>query len=522
MKSLGYLLITTMKNFIKDLKNNPAKIVVYIVFILLLGSVIFSRNSVTTGKNFRDISELYAIIFALYASVFLLGCLKGFSSGASFFSMADVNILFSTPISSKKILVYGLFKQIGTSLLVGFFLLFQYGWLNASYNVSIGELVIILLGYGMVMLSSQVTSMAIYSYTSGDESRKRILKSIIISLCILVSVYILLPLIANRGNIIGSAVTSINSSVLNFIPIIGWVKYAVVGVLTMNYASLLLGVVATIVYIALILVAIVKSRSNYYEDVLKATEVSFSAITAKKEGKAGQAIPMNVKVGKTGIGKGIGADVFFHKHMIENRRSKVFVLDLTSLLMILFCIVFAVILGKENIGGIFSFATYMQIFTVSLGRWGRELISPYVYMIPVDPFKKLIMICLESVYKMSAEAILLFVPIGMIIHLSFGEIIICIIARIGFGILLMAGTILQQRVFGSILNKIIIFMLYIVVMIILSLPGIVLGYFIGSMIKFIPIVFSILIGTVISNLLISLIILYTCRNILNYAELNNR
>lgn len=523
MKSLGYLLIVTIKNYFKDMKNHPGKLVVNILFVLFLGFILFSsmsRKDINLNE-LRDISEMYAIVFALYASTFLLGSLKGFSSGASFYSMADVNMLFSVPISSKKILFYGLIKQTSMSLLVGFLLLFQYSWLNMIYGISISTIFIILLGYSIVMLASQVTAMAIYSYTSGDENKKRVLKGIFIFLGALAVGYILLPVIETREIVLESIVKAVNSNVLEFFPVVGWVKAIVVGILSVNFTKILLGVGFYSIYIVLIIMFIVKSKGDYYEDVLKATEVSFSAITAKKEGNITEAMPAKVKVGKKGISKGKGAVTFFYKHLLEDRRARVFILDKLTLIMLLFCIGYAALLNDVGIGSVFIFTTYIQFFTAfASGRWVRELTLPYVYMVPISPFKKLIAMSLQGVYKTLIEAIVLFVPIGIILHSSILEVVVFIIARVGFGILFMASNTLFTRLMGSLSNKALIMMLYILTIVILSIPGIALGLFISSIIN--SSVIGVLIGTIISNVLISVLITFLCKNILNYAELNNR
>ncbi len=524
MKGLRYLFLTTIKNYFKELKSHPAKLIALLFFVAMLGLVIFSStlDSGTGAEKVRDISELYAMILALYSLLFVLGTMKGFSSGATFYSMADVNLLFSTPISSNKILIYGLIKQMGTSLMVGFFLIFQYAWLNSLYSISIVELLIILLGYCLVVFCSQLTAMAIYSFYSGNERAKKVIKGIIIGICAIVVVYIGIPVIKSQQDVLGSVVKATNSNLLGFIPVCGWVKSAVIGALTSNYMNVLIGLGVTIIYIFSIIFAIVKSHSDFYEDVLKVTEVSFSAITAKKQGKIADAIPGNVKVGKTGIGKGLGAGVFFYKHMLENRRARLFILDFNSILFILMSIGFAFFMRDQGIVPVFIFSIYMQVFSVAMGRWIRELTLPYVYMIPVAPFKKLVMLCRENMLKICVEALVLFIPVSLILNASIEEFLVCVIARIGFGILFMAGNILTERVLGSLGNKIIIMFLYFIIMIVLCIPGVVLGFFLGSVITILSPIVGGLLGTFIWNIAISAVIIFFCRNILSYAELNNR
>ena len=114
---------------------------------------------------------------------------------------------------------------------------------------------------------------------------------------------------------------------------------------------------------------------------METAETAQSAITAQKEGQLNEVVPKNVKVGKTGLGKGWGASAIFYKHKVENRRSGVFFFSNMSLLFAAIIIVASVFMKDTGLVGIFAFATYMQLFTVALGRFNRELIKPYIYLI---------------------------------------------------------------------------------------------------------------------------------------------
>lgn len=524
MKGLRYLFLTTIKNTIKDLKNNPGKLVLVILFVALLAVTVVSSLGVKglEGHDYRPVEEIYALVFLLYAVTFVVMSYKGLSSGASFYSMADVNLLFQTPISPKKILFYGLVKQMGTSLLIGGLLLFQYGWVGQTYPITMLDMLVILLGFGVVMFCAQITAMAIYSFTSGDDGKKRTVKIVLIGICLLMAAYVGIPLIADQSNLLDRAVKSVNSVYLNLVPVIGWVKQAVVGTLTGGYLYLVAGLLATAAYAAVILLLIVKSRSNYYEDVLQATEVSFSAITAKKEGKVNDLMPKNIKVGKTGIRKGWGANAFFYKHLLENRRSRVLILDGLSLLFLAIVVAFSYFMKDAGILSVFFMATYMQVFTTAMGRWGRELTLPYVYMVPQSPFKKLVCVCGESVLKAVFEAAVMFVLVGVILQASPVEVIACIIARTGFALLFIAGDILIERMIGASLGKVFLMFLYFIAVVILCLPGIILGAMLSTVITVLSSTAVILLFSFICNLAIAGLIAFLCRDILNYAEINNR
>ena len=527
MKALSYLLRKTFKNSLKELIHQPAKLILSLFIVAMLALVIgVSFIEPTPVSDLRDIRELFAMMFALYLAMFVMGAYQGLSSGASFYTMADVNLLFSTPISQKTILIYGLIKQIGTSLLIGFFLLFQYAWLNQAYGIAFSDLLIILIGYALVFFCSRLAAMAIYSFSSGSEQRKRVIRGLLLGATALILAGAVIPALTNGSqDLLGSVVASANAVWLDFVPVAGWTSAAVRGAITGQLLPLLLGLAGGILFIALFLIIIVKMRSDFYEDVLQATEKSFSAITAKKEGKMQDALPAKVKVGKTGLGKGSGPIAFFYKHQLENRRARLFILDTMSLVMALVSIGFAFFMRDS--GGLlaaFIFATYMQIFSSATGRWLRELTMPYVYMVPASPFSKLIAICCENFVKIVVDALVVFIPIGLLLQASPLDIVACILARIGFGLLFMAGNILTERILGSVDSKTLTIFIYFLMLILLALPGVIAGILVGMFLPFgQALVFPIaLFCTMIWNILCSLIVFYLCRNILNYAELNQR
>lgn len=109
MKALAYLMATTWKNRLLQLKRHPGQLAVTLLFVALLVLVILSSifGSPEDPAEIRPLSELMALVFALYFVTFLMVSFNGFHSGASFYSMPDVNLLFGSPIPPRTVLKYG-------------------------------------------------------------------------------------------------------------------------------------------------------------------------------------------------------------------------------------------------------------------------------------------------------------------------------------------------------------------------------------------------------------------------------
>ena len=126
MSTIFYMLRKEWKNRLLALFRHPGKLVVYILLVVLLVNSVISTALTPQADlgGFLDLRILhgaYLGILLLFTVPILLNALQ---KGTTFFGMSDVNLLFVSPISPKKILAYGLMKQMGRTLLMMFFFLF--------------------------------------------------------------------------------------------------------------------------------------------------------------------------------------------------------------------------------------------------------------------------------------------------------------------------------------------------------------------------------------------------------------
>lgn len=537
MKSpLIYLTLVKLKNQVKSIFKTPSKLIYAIFLIVMFALVAFSKNE-TAGAAPRSISELTAILAIFYTFMFIMVFVNGSASNTPMFTLSDVTLLFPSPLSPNKILFYGLFRQLGVSLLLGFFLLFQYSWLNSLYGISYGGLLLVIFGYALTLFLAQLCAMAVYTRTSGKENAGRTVRLCAYGAAVL---YVLAAVFACREPLLAllngsqdyetalSAGASFFSTLPGLLfPVSGWCAGMAGALFTGDYTLLILLLVLTLALTSVLILLIIKAKGNYYEDAIQSAETAQSAITAQKEGQLGEAVPKHVKVGKTGLGKGWGSSAIYYKHKVENRRSGVFFLSNMSLLFAVIIIGFSVFMRAMDDGeggmliGVFAMGAYMQLFSTALGRFNRELTKPYIYLIPEPPLKKLLYAIEESFLSDCLEAVVIFIPVGLILSASPLDIAFCILARISFALLFTAGNILVERVFGTVSSKVLIFFFYFLVLMLMAVPGIAVGIAL-SFLTPLPGYVGAFLGMSLLNLLVSLLVFYLCRNLLQYAELNNR
>ena len=86
---------------------------------------------------------------------------------------------FPRPSARARCSTTGCFASWGASLLLGLFLLFQYGWLHSLYGIGVGMLLFIVALYGVSVFLAQVVAMAAYSQTSSSPRRRALAKGLI-------------------------------------------------------------------------------------------------------------------------------------------------------------------------------------------------------------------------------------------------------------------------------------------------------------------------------------------------------
>jgi hypothetical protein len=521
MNALLYLRRIKLKNQLKSLVKKPSRLIYVVIIIAALALTLIGGNAADGSAHaVRDILELNAGAAALYLLMFVLTVKGGFSRGGNLFNMSDVNLLFCAPIRPQLLLFHGLLQQMISSLFIGFFILFQYTNLHSAYGISYGCLFLLLLGYGIAIFLGQVTAMLVYSFTNGNETRKRVGK---VALYVIVGAFLAYvvasALLGGTEGMLGRGVAAVNSTAFYFLPVIGWLTLAMGGLLTGAALPAVIGFAACVAYLALLVLVIFRMDPDYYEDVLKSAEIAQNAITAQKEGTMTEAVPENVKVGKTGFGRGIGASVFYYKHMQENRRARKFLLSTTSLIFTVTVVLFCLFLKEGGLLATFLMAAYMQMFGTLTGRFNRELLRPYIYLIPEPPMKKMLWAMAELLPYTVMEGVVLFIPVGLILSLNPLEVALCVIARTAVTMVYLAADVVVERIWGSMTSKVLVFFLYFAVTLLLAAPGIagvcVLAF------AFDVTSAVILLGVLsVACVLTSLLALFLCRNMLQYAEMN--
>ncbi|MDF2538891.1 MAG: hypothetical protein K0S76_1912 [Herbinix sp.] len=483
MKALSYLLIRQLKNRILAIKKKPGLLILYLFIILM---IVFSAVSIIIFDNdgakptFADERIMYLFIMGFGFMYLFLFINSGLSTGSTLFSMADVGLLFVAPISSKKILIYGLISTMGKALLAAIFILYQVGNLKVQFGYGLKEILALFIIYAMIVLFSQLISIAIYIYSNGNPFRKKLVKTILYLsvLALILSVYLIK--IKEQTGLFDAVLRMIDSKWFGYVPVAGWATMffqgVANGILINVFISAGLFLVVGILVIALLTIG----TADYYEDVLISTEVTFQMLRAAKEGRnVPRRTNKKIKIRDEDMDllKGSGAMTIAYKHILEMKRTSRFIFIDGYTLFITAGVGIAGYNFKNTMAayGILAVAIYLQFFLTLLGRLKSELIKPYIFLIPEKSIYKVFAASVTSLLKPCVDGVIMFTALAIVRGADPLTCIFMALAYASSGAVFVGLTILYQRVLGGQPNKLVQMMIGMTLLLAVIAPAILMS-----------------------------------------------
>lgn len=533
MNAMLYLIRKEIKNSLMEMIHHPTRLIINLAVIALLGFSLLSGTKTKNDGGYLDFRILHGIYLGILLLIGLPSIFSGLKSGATFFKMSDVNFLFVSPISPKRILAYGLVKQMASTLLMMLFLLFYGGMAANAFGVVTWQIITLIAGIALLVFTIQVITLLIYSFSNGNPRRVNAVKAGIYAVLAVIAGLIVFLFLSN-GSDMESLLAAISSPYLAYVPVVGWLKGLVFAIILSKPTEILVFGALTLFAVAGSILLFANSNTDYFEDVLQSTETTFELQKSMKEGRTFQTRPgKQVKVRDTGIHHGWGANTFFFKQLRQGtRKSRIPIVGVSSIVLIAANVILAMVL--QNIGksendpiptGILMAicllaSAYILFFFNAAGDWTMELMKPYIYLVPESSFSKLLWASLTTLLKPAIDGVLIFAVLGIFVRANPLTAVLCMLVYASTGAIFTAANVLSQRVLGSVSNKGLMMVFYMILLIALLAPGIGGSVLIYTLAGYLP---GVLIGLpiVVSNILVSVGVYAACRNVLSNAEMNN-
>lgn len=422
-----------LKNNLLLILRNPLRLIPYAVLVgyfFFIYSMRMKRRD-EDGLSDQipefDVNGLPQVDFALQnivggVTVLALGFLifqlyRATKKNVSFFKMADVNLLFPSPVKPENLLIYYMGRSIlpalGGSLL---FIIYGASQMADKIDLSASNILFLMLGFSLFFFMISPLRFLIYTLHTKYGVMDYIKNGVIV-LAILLGAMILIPgLMAEK--FWQGMFSWISSSWFDFFPIVGWSRGIMSFLAHGNWILSLAFVGLYVVGYFVVLRLVLDSAGYYYEDVLEATksnEEQQQKAKGKKEVSEGN-FSFNSKKQLALPDFGIGAKAFYWRSYVHSSRQDFHPLfGIYSLVMVILGVVFAVLSNFDwfthKILNVYILMLIGFYFLAGISRASiGDLRKPYFFLIPASWSSKLWNIIKLDLMQITLFAIVLIIP----------------------------------------------------------------------------------------------------------------
>ncbi len=343
-----------------------------------------------------------SIVFIVAIAVFLFNLYNGDKSGASIFTMSDVNFLFSAPRKPQFVLLFKTMLQMGAIFIGTIYFAGQIPNLVLNVGMSLPMAIIILVAWMMILAFGKLTCILTYTLAATKESLRKYVKPLALAIAGVIVAAFLYLIVVNGENAVAAGVALFTNEYLMLLPMVGWITAIVAAAFSGNVIKVLIFSGLTILGYILYIYVIFHIKADFYEDAITSTVKRQEIMDAQKAGRNITKKYADKQRGEE-LQKGFGANVFFWKEVHNRKRyAKLGFLTKTTILYLFVMI---------GIGALCRFAIKTDnillvgaimlaiIFFRSYGNPSAvETRCNFLYMVPCRPFDKIAWSVLAGTY----------------------------------------------------------------------------------------------------------------------------
>ena len=461
MGAIGFLYRKVLINRVKKALGKPVTYV-YLVFIMVYCVMVPYSLKMVAEEFGGDSPQGMAALLTLLAFWLIPGNLIAYAKRRGLvYRNSDVHFLFPAPLSPKQILIYAYLRTLFVQVLLN---LFAVIWGGIMFRVDIWRLALYFL-FAVLIENALEAGVMLLLYGSErlqEKSRRWIVKGAygLTGVLVCMGIYSYLQ----EGLSLQMAMNFLNSDMVQMVPVAGWYIAVVHLLLTGPTVVSVVGTVCYGVLFAGVLVCAwrMKCTGAFYEDAIKFAEDYEEVLNSRRQGDTQKRLGKKQKFGKAHVTwKGDGAKALFYRQLLEYKKSRYFIFDVNTLVAAIGGVGIAYLYLQ---GGGFSemepfvipvvSAYIIFIFTAMGGKWAKELLSPYTYMIPDSPFRKLVNATAMQLVQSVVNGILITVPGAIVMGQSVWMILLDIVVYVALYANKLYALAVAEIVTGSTLGKV--------------------------------------------------------------------
>lgn len=457
MGTIAYLYRKTLKNKAKKAFKKP--ITYFFIFIILIYIVMLpvALYVLMEEVNFTTPDKLVAIITVIAFWLIPANLISYAKRKGLVFRKGDVHFLFSSPLSPKKILLYAHIKTLFIYTIMAVIVM---GLGIFLFKASLFQVFCYFL-FSLILENLLEGSLMVLLYGSEkiNEKSRKVIKIALYALMgcfVVIALYMYMQL----GLSLESVLQFLHSDVVQMVPIVGWyisVAHLIfVGPTTVN-------VICSILYVLMVVVLTylaikMPCDGEYFEDAMQFAEDYEELLKKKQDGQTAR-LGKKEKFGKATVSyKGGGAKAIFYRQLLEYKKSKFFFFDTSTLVFMILCM-FVGYAWSKDIGEYKEFVLPMAMGYIAFcmsavqGKWSKEINSPYTFLIPDSPMKKLWYATVMEHIKSFVCGSIIAIPVGIILQIAPIQILLSIVFYVSLQACKVYNTILTEVMVGNVLGK---------------------------------------------------------------------
>lgn len=426
MKALLYLTKRSMINSLKEAIRRPLTLLL-IVFITAYGAfILFSFAMFAAQVRINSPEGLFAVL-TLATFYFVFGSYAAYADRKGvIFRRGHEQMVFTSPLSPKLVLIQGAFLNYVTSTIV-WLILFVASL--TIFSVPVWR-ALLLLVFGLVLEIVLELSTVIVMYGNEwlPDMAKKLIRYFIWAVIAGASVAIFLYF-RHNGIDLASVRQLFGWPVIRMIPVVGWILSSFHLIL---FGASALDIVGTVLYIVWTLFMLLVARrmrctGEYYEEAASYAESYARMRERKKRGEAVFSMNEDKRRLRRRAGRlqGKGASAVFYRQLMEYKKERFFIFDKMTLmcLIIVGIMVFSMTKGADDTGFFYMYGRYTLLgvgayvaFILSnvSGKVNEETKRPFIFLIPDSNNRKLFFSTLMEHISSMLHGLIFIVPVGVV------------------------------------------------------------------------------------------------------------
>ncbi len=399
MHALLYLTGRSLKNRIRKALHKPVTYIYLVIILFYLLAVPFGVRAMFEDIKL-DSPEGMTAVFTVFAFWVIPVNLVAYARRKGLiYRRSDAHFLFPSPIGPKTILLYAHSKTLLTGLFMNIVLV-----LGCIYVFQVEPWRMLLYFLFTVVVENTLEGgimLLLYGSERLGERERKWIVAVSYGLIGLLVLLAFVTCLGKSGSIrFEDVLAYLHSDGVQMVPLIGW-YVAVLHLLFLGPTAV--NVICSLLYLGTVVLVVwaairMKCTGEYFEDAEKFADDYDTVLETRRQGRTDVQLGRKKKVGKASITyRGKGAKAIFYRQLLEYKKSRFFIFDINTLCaLIAGCFVSFLCSGEEGfaaenssliLAGAMAYVTL--IFSAYQGKWGKELLTPYTFLIPDNPFRKL-------------------------------------------------------------------------------------------------------------------------------------